>query len=175
MPRGITKDMLLTCTTEAPFKCPQGKMYVQIDGVAMGSPLGVFCARGFMSFVENEVLSPLKEKPHLYLRYVDDIFVCVENVHMLEELRAKLQVCSGLQFTLELNVSNKILFLYVLVDATSDSFTTNIYCNPTDAGKCMNGLGECSQSYKKGVIRANVRGAVYVCSSWHMFHSELKY
>ncbi|XP_076065048.1 uncharacterized protein LOC143039082 [Oratosquilla oratoria] len=128
MPKTIMKEMLLACTTEAPFKCPQGKLYFQIDGVAMGSPLGVLYAQAFMSYIENEPLHSLTMKLHLYLRYVDDIFV--SDAHMLEELRSNLQAISGLQFPTELNVDNKIPFLYVLVDATSDYFKTMVYRKP---------------------------------------------
>ncbi|XP_076037288.1 uncharacterized protein LOC143022802 [Oratosquilla oratoria] len=75
MPLTNMKEMLLACTTEAPFKCPQVKLFVQIDGVAVGSPLGVLYAQAFMSHIETEALHSLTTKPHLYLRYVDDIFV----------------------------------------------------------------------------------------------------
>ena len=39
----------------------------------------------------------------------------------------------------------------------------------------MNGEGECSQSYKKGVIRAYVKRALVVCSSWQSLHQELQH
>ena len=56
-----------------------GRLYCQVDGVTMGSPLGDggggatisnFC----FAHLENELLSVTKFKPELYLRYADDIF-----------------------------------------------------------------------------------------------------
>ncbi|XP_076028482.1 uncharacterized protein LOC143017581 [Oratosquilla oratoria] len=104
IPKTIMKVMLLACTIEAPLKCPQ----------------------------ESKALLSLTTKPHLYLRYVNNIFVYVSDVHVLEELRSNLQAISELQFSTELNVNNKIPFLDVLVDATSDNFKTMVYCKPTD-------------------------------------------
>ena len=51
--------------------------YQQIDGVAMGSPLGPTLANAFLSYHEQTWLEncPSEFKPVLYRRYVDDIFV----------------------------------------------------------------------------------------------------
>ena len=51
--------------------------YQQIDGVAMGSPLGPTLANAFLSYHEKTWLEnwPSEFKPVLYRRYVDDIFV----------------------------------------------------------------------------------------------------
>ena len=40
VPKNILAKLLRSCTTQAPFKCPDGNLYLQIEGVAMGSPLG---------------------------------------------------------------------------------------------------------------------------------------
>ena len=74
LPRNILKRMLEICTAEAPFRCPQGKLYVQKDGVAMGSPLGVLFAEAFMAHIEATVITP-HNKPKIYCRYIDDIFI----------------------------------------------------------------------------------------------------
>jgi hypothetical protein len=54
-----------------------GKYYDQIDGVAMGSPLGPLFANIFLSFHEKEWLDncPDSFKPIFFRRYVDDSFV----------------------------------------------------------------------------------------------------
>ncbi|XP_076042094.1 uncharacterized protein LOC143025994 [Oratosquilla oratoria] len=76
IPRLTLENMLRTCTKHVPFRCPSGKIYFQTDGVAMGSPLGVLFAQAYMSHLENHVLSTLSQKPNMYLRYIDDIFMC---------------------------------------------------------------------------------------------------
>ena len=53
-------------------------MYRQIDGVAMGSPLGPSLANIFVGFYERRLFQMVK-LPNIYLRYVDDTFVLIED------------------------------------------------------------------------------------------------
>ncbi|KAF0313069.1 hypothetical protein FJT64_016313 [Amphibalanus amphitrite] len=168
------RAMLRLCTTKAPFRCPQGQLYYQKDGIAMGSPLGVLFAQAFMSAVENEVLSESRVKPNLYCRYVDDILVEVSDMSSLQRLKARLEEVSGLSFTVEESVANKISFLDVSIDAASGNFTTSVYRKPTDNERCLNGGSECPQRYKDGVVRAYVHRALRHCSSWPLVHQELQ-
>ncbi|XP_076056271.1 uncharacterized protein LOC143034215 [Oratosquilla oratoria] len=134
LPENILKDTLLACISEAPFRCPSDNLFVQKDGVAMGSPLEVLFAQAFMAHVEKEAIKILHTKPILYRRYVDDIYVCVDDLQLFEELRSNLQVISGLRFTVELNKNNRLPSLDVMVDGASDAFITSIYRTPTNAG-----------------------------------------
>lgn len=58
-----------------------GQVYEQVDGVAMGSPLGPVMANIFLSYHESRWLQncPVEFKPILYKRYVDDSFLLFEN------------------------------------------------------------------------------------------------
>ena len=116
-------------------------MFLQVDGVAMGSPLGVLFAQACMAAVEEEVLTA--NKPYVYARYVDDIYVDIEDADALQELRRRLEDKSGLRFTLEHSVNNKINFLDVAVDSSGPQLKTEVYRKPTDAGKCLHGQSEC--------------------------------
>ena len=53
------------------------KLMEQVDGVAMGSPLGLTMANAFLVHFEKNWLqnSPSDLKPYYYRQYVDDIFV----------------------------------------------------------------------------------------------------
>ncbi len=54
------QTVITICTQESHFKF-NGKYYDQIDGVAMGSPLGPFFANIFMDEFENSHMETLKE------------------------------------------------------------------------------------------------------------------
>ena len=68
---------LLKLTTSEPSFIFDNILYKQIDGVAMGLPLGPTLANAFLCHYEKLWLDscPLEFKPLLYIRYVDDIFV----------------------------------------------------------------------------------------------------
>ena len=68
---------LLTFAAYESFFIFDGEYYTQIDGVAMGSPLGPTLANAFLCHFEKKLLSecPVEFLPSVYKRYVDDIFV----------------------------------------------------------------------------------------------------
>ena len=53
------------------------KLMEQVDGVAMGSPLGLMLANAFLVHFEKNWLQncPFDLKHYYYRQYVDDIFV----------------------------------------------------------------------------------------------------
>ena len=175
VPEYVMSALLRLCTTQAPFRCPNGSLFYQIDGIAMGSPLGVLFAQAFMTRVEETVLQAQGiDKPSLYCRYVDDILVDVKDDVELSNLRARLEEVSGLKFTVEKSVADRISFLDVAIDAHTGSFATDVFRKPTDMGNCMNGKSECPDRFKDSVIKAYVNRAIKHCSTWNALDNELK-
>ena len=76
MKKSEFKDLLSLATKESYFVF-NNILYKQIDGVAMGSPLGPSLANAFLTHHEQDWLDscPLEYRPLYYRRYVDDIFV----------------------------------------------------------------------------------------------------
>ena len=76
--RNLTRDQLkrlLTVASKENHFLFNGMIYDQIDGVAMGSPLGPVLANIFMSHLEKHALDTYQgQKPLFYKRYVDDVF-----------------------------------------------------------------------------------------------------
>ena len=166
--------MLEICTKDTPFRCPSGQLYRQVDGVAMGSPLGVLFAEAYMAHIESAAISSMNTPPHTYCRYVDDIFVDMDDEVHLASLKMALEEHSVLRFTTELSINGKMPFLDVHIDASDKSFTTSVFRKPTDPGRCMSGDSECPDKYKESVIRAYINRAIKHCSTWPLLHQELQ-
>ena len=70
------KELLLLCTKNVHFTFNQ-RIYIQLDGVAMGSPLVPLLADIFMIELERSII-PNLQKIRFWRRYVDDTIRFVE-------------------------------------------------------------------------------------------------
>ena len=174
IPRNILKNMLISCTTEVPFRGPDGNLYVQTDGVAMGSPLGVLFANFYMCVLENKILEPLATKPTIYGRYIDDIFLEVKDAAHLTEIKMHFESNSCLKFTSEIGINGKLPYLDININAEGNTFTTSVYRKTTNNGRCLNAKSECPLRYKISVIDSYINRALTHCSSWDLIHNELE-
>ena len=175
IPKTLLKQFLALCTKELPFRAPDGKLYRQVEGVAMGSPLGPLFANFYMSYLENSVLSNTDNKPTIYARYVDDIFLQIQSIEELQNLKAKFENNSVLKFTFELNENNKLPFLDTLIDTSDNTFHTKVYHKPTDSGHCLNAESECCEKYKNSVISNYLNRAYKISQNWQDFHTEINH
>ena len=90
-----------------------GDYYHQIDGVAMGSPLGPCLANVFMNYYEQIWLNECPEdfKPKFYRRYVDDIFVLCKSQEHLNKFKDYLNSKHmNINFTSEIQKEGKLPF-----------------------------------------------------------------
>ena len=80
-----------------------GELFKQIDGVAMGSPLGPTLANFFLANLENKLLNKANGfYSKIYLRYVDDIFAIFDdNLSITKFLNLLNKQRSNMQFTME--------------------------------------------------------------------------
>ena len=87
------------------------KLYEQIDGVAMGSPLGPLMANAFLcSFQEK--LNQDNTLPEVYRRYVDGTFATMKNIPAAEDFLSTLNSCHpSINFAMELAPENKLPFI----------------------------------------------------------------
>ena len=140
-------------------------IYRQIDGVAMGSPLGPTLANVFMGYLENRYFA-VNERPLLYYRYVDDCFILFRNksdcLKMFKDFNL---LHDSISFTMESEDDNRLSFLDVLVTRTSATeFITSIFRKKTFTGQYINFLSHCSRKRKINLIKTLCHRAVTICS-----------
>ena len=85
------KELLSLRTKDSHFIF-DGTLYKQIDGVAMGSPLGLTLANAFLVYHEKNWLEhcPLEYRPLYYRRYFDDIFALFNSAEHLKRFHSYL-------------------------------------------------------------------------------------
>ena len=112
-------------------------------------------------------------RPSIYCRYIDNIFVRVRHNEELQALKEKLATAFSLNFTYEESRDGRLPFLDILVTAHNAGFATSVYVKNTNHGQCLNGDSECPQRYLKPTNNVYVRRALTHCSSWDTSHKEL--
>ena len=104
-------------------------MYKQIDGVAMGYPLGPSLANAFLAHHDQNWLDscPFEYRPSCYRPYVDDIFVLFKSSDHLKRFQSYLNSCIvNMTFIVETEQNNNI-FLDVNVSREQCKFITSVY------------------------------------------------
>ncbi|BHF67730.1 hypothetical protein SprV_0301075800 [Sparganum proliferum] len=115
MPVETLKELLTRCTQNVQFLC-NGQLYRQIDGVAMGSPLGPFFANVFMGKVEMTSLQDTINDLNFYGRYVDDIFCLTDVTTDTDALVQKFNNAHpSVKSSADFESDNEIAFLDVLL------------------------------------------------------------
>ena len=105
----------------------EGNLYKQVDGVAMGWPLGPLMANAFMCSIKKRLPNQGKMS-NFYKRYVDDTFSIMPNVETAEAF------LSTLTFTVELATNGKLPFLGVEIVKHMSHLQTKVYKKRTDTG-----------------------------------------
>ena len=152
-----------------------GKVFDQVDGVAMGSPLGPALANLFMGYYEQKWLeSDQGRLVKFYCRYVDDIFCLFENEHQAQTFLDFLNIQHpNLKFTIEKEHMKQLPFLDVL-NTCSDKLTTSVYRKSTFTGLLQNYNSFVPFTYKKGLIKTLIDRTFCLNNIWVGFHLDLE-
>ena len=129
-----------------------------------------------MANLENQVLNNTaqEEKPTIYCRFVDDIFLLVKNIDILDNLRSKFQENSVLKFTYEVEHERALTFLDVDVYRNDNQFRTTVHVKSTHSGDCINYKSIAPEKYKTGVIKTMLHRAYTISSDWIGLSDEIQ-
>ena len=168
--------LLETATSESSFIFDY-VLHKQIDGVAMGSPLGPTLANAFLCHYEKERLDncPIHFKPMIYERYVNDIFVLFslkEHLQLFVDYMNKQHKC--LKFMPEAENDNSLPYLDIKITRHNQQFKTSIYRKPTFSSVFMHSESYLDQTYKKSLIDTLLFRCFSICSDYTLFHLEVE-
>ena len=142
------------------------KLYKQIDGVAMGSPLGPTLANFFLGNLENSVFEHSSPShPKIYFHYVDDVFAVFDDNPAVDFfLNVINNLHNNITFTVDKSTAS-IHFLDVDVKVNSDgTFETYVWRKPTHTGLFLNFNAACPVKCKFGLILCILHRAKSICS-----------
>jgi hypothetical protein len=163
--RDQLRKLLITCTQQSHFQF-NGEYFDQIDGVAMGSPLGPLFANVFMSNFERQHIQQLKKFGiRKWFRYVDDIFATTNNREQaLEALKFLNEQHPNIRFTIEHEDKGKLPFLDTCVKRDVNKYNTTIYRKKTFTGVYLNWTSLTARKYKIGLIRCLAERIWHICN-----------
>ena len=138
-------------------------MYRQIEGVAMGSPLGPLFTSIFVGFHEKKI--PAAKMPEMYERYVDDIFSHFQSRQASEEFGVLLNnLHPALRFTCEHEEDDSLPYLDVRVTRTVKGMSTSIYRKPSFTSLYTWWDSYSATKYKINMVCALVHRILRICS-----------
>ena len=171
----ISKDdliELLTISTKDQLFQFNGQLYEQIDGVAMGSPLGPLLANVFMCHIED-ILQHDGKLPAYYKRYVDDTLTIMPDSDTADNFLKELnQVHTSLKFTKEVEENGTLPFLGILLLNRAPNIDTKVHVKPTNTGLLLHYQSHVDERYKRNLISTMLERGYRISSSWKEFSEE---
>ncbi|CAF3362230.1 unnamed protein product [Rotaria sp. Silwood2] len=169
------KELLEIAVCNVPFRF-HDKIYIQNDGVAMGSPLGPVLADLFMTHLEQRLNKFSTNKPSIWIRYVDDVFCIFKKNQNIKDFLLRINKWHpNIKFTSELEFDEKLAFLDVLIsrDNITHKYNTTIYRKPTNTNLYLLYESNQCRDYKLSLIRTLVIRIHRICSSNELKNQEL--
>ena len=173
--RQITK--MLSLTTKESIILFDMAFYTQVDGVAMGSPLGRSLANAFLCHHETKWLNdcPKKFTAVFYKRYVDDIFVLFKRPeHVKPFVDYMNSNHKNINFSFETEKYEQMPFLDVNVFRENGTFVTNFYRKETFPGFYTNFPSFITLEHKFGPVYTLLHRCFCLVSDMTKFHFEIE-
>ena len=149
-----------------------GSLYEQIDGVAMGSPLGPLMANTFMCSIEEKLESEDK-LPSFYKRYVDDTLAAVKDISTATTFLATLnEAHPAISFTMEVANNNKLPFIGMELTKIGKRLETCVYRKTTNKGLLLHYQSHVDARYKRSLLMTMLNRAHCLSSSPDIFAEE---
>ena len=109
-------------------------MFLQCDGLVMGSPITPILANFFLCIKEKKnfiFVCPVEFKPIFYRRYVDATFLLFKDPSHIFLFLIMNSQHKNIKFTHDVEKDNKLAFLDVNIKKNYNIFFTNVYRKKT--------------------------------------------
>ena len=164
LPRQDFLELIELCVRFGPFSF-EGNEYIQVEGLAMGSPLAAVLAQLAMEVLERDHLIPLAGKNITWLRYVDDILAIVpqrlDTSALLERLN---HVHPTVKFTLERETSDRLSFLDVVLHKVNGRLRFSVHRKTTNKDDFIHFFSAHSRRIKQSTVMGFYLRAYRICS-----------
>ena len=155
-----------------------GQHYLQTHGTAMGTRAAPSYANIFMGRLENQILAEADKKPHVWWRYIDDVFAMWthgEN-HLKDFLEHLNQAHPTIRFTADWS-PDSMSFLDVTITLKDGEVQTDLYSKSTDMHQYL-AMSSCHPRHcKQAIPYGQALRLHHICSEEHQFKqrtTELK-
>lgn len=116
-----------------------GQFYKQIAGMPMGNCFSPSAADLVMDYVISNAVAKLSVKPKIITKYVDDLFLIVNENDIDTTMDIFNNIHSSIQFTCEKENDGKLPYLDVLIKRREDgTICTQWYKKPIASGRLLN-------------------------------------
>ena len=167
-------ELLDLCLTSGYFLFNQ-KFYLQIDGVAMGSPVAPVIADIWMQHFEEKAINTSPVKPTIWKRYVDDTFCILKSNEVETFLNHLNSVHQKIQFTMEMEKDNSLPFLDVkLLKNPNGTIGHTVYRKSTHTDRYLHATSHHHPSNLTSVVSSLINRANAICDKDHL-NEELKH
>ncbi|CAI2735413.1 unnamed protein product [Schistosoma spindalis] len=164
IPISALKRLILKCTMNVQFRF-DNEYYRQIDGVAMGSPLGPLLADIFLAKLENGPLRSTISHLPTYYRYIDDTFIVLEKECDKDNLLNTFNnVHPSINFTSEDEQNNSISFLDVQLTRRADGTLKRGLHRKSATVQYTHFYSAVPIRYKRNLIKILTHRARRICS-----------
>ena len=156
---------LLTLCLNSTFLQFTGKVYQQVYGTAMGSPVSVVIANLVMEDVEERATT-FHPPPRFWRRYVDDTFTALPRDLVQQFLRHLNSIEPCIQFTAEEETEGKLPFLDVCLQRDDNgSLTTSVFRKATQTNQYLSFDSYHPMAHKAAVVRTLMHRASTLSSN----------
>ena len=151
-----------------------GRIYEQLKGTPMGSPISGLIAEAVMQRFEESVVSQLE--PKLWIRYIDDTFVIIKHTDVQKSLDFMNRTFAGLQFTVEVEKDKRLPFLDILIERSKEgALETCVYRKDTHTDQILNFASNHPKQHKVSCVPTLFARAYTHCSTPQSRLAEERY